>query len=146
MCQISPNDVIGTTSACAENTQDKELNTGLNRNYLRVRGEYSKRKYLNWPVAELPPRARRIRWDKLTRVHEKGTTSACAENTFLCLVVVLGPGNYLRVRGEYGRNSKGSSLPRELPPRARRIPFPHHCRLPKLGTTSACAENTVESA
>jgi len=31
----------------------------------------------------------------------------------------------------------------ELPPRARRIPNPKECPMPRLGTTSACAENTV---
>ena len=50
----------GTTSACAENTRVPRLLRALDRNYLRVRGEYpriSKIKSLAW---ELPPRARRI--------------------------------------------------------------------------------------
>ena len=32
----------GTTSACAENTQHIQVFQGLNRNYLRMRGEYPK--------------------------------------------------------------------------------------------------------
>jgi len=31
-----------------------------------------------------------------------GTTSACAENTFLCFLSPRRSWNYLRVRGEYG--------------------------------------------
>ena len=34
----------------------------------------------------------------------------------------------------------------ELPPRARRIHFPHTHKLPLRGTTSACAENTLSFA
>ena len=34
----------------------------------------------------------------------------------------------------------------ELPPRARRIHFPHTHKLPLRGTTSACAENTLKRA
>ena len=50
---------------------------------------------------ELPPRARRIL--RITEGKPKvgGTTSACAENTMGYRLSDLGPGNYLRVRGEY---------------------------------------------
>ena len=53
--------IVGTTSACAENTPAGQSQMGKTRNYLRVRGEY-------WVMVseintnlELPPRARRIR-------------------------------------------------------------------------------------
>ena len=52
--------IMGTTSACAENTRNPERRKQKTRNYLRVRGEYI---YLIGNVnsdLELPPRARRI--------------------------------------------------------------------------------------
>ena len=72
-----------------------------------------------------------------------GTTSACAENTRTLPVKWCGWRNYLRVRGEYPRPQQFPNDSRELPPRARRI-----LRLAPLirlsyGTTSACAENTM---
>ena len=51
--------------------------------------------------------------------------------------------NYLRVRGEYHTGKQFSPTERELPPRARRIHFSPVRLIPNLGTTSACAENTV---
>ena len=54
--------------------------------------------------------------------------------------------NYLRVRGEYRLMPDGFSKVEELPPRARRIqlvPVPQRSR---VGTTSACAENTQTGA
>ena len=91
----------GTTSACAENTDSPVPFTSTIWNYLRVRGEYS----VLWPLPdaflELPPRARRIRLPRLVPRLEKGTTSACAENTARPGGVRSLPGNYLRVRGEY---------------------------------------------
>ena len=71
-----------------------------------------------------------------------GTTSAYAENTLQGRWRGNGPGNYLRVRGEYSRVSATPPALVELPPRTRRIlgveGFQHHFR----GTTSAYAENT----
>ena len=54
--------------------------------------------------------------------------------------------NYLRVRGEYCGCASTTPVRSELPPRARRIR--HHARneLFRQGTTSACAENTVEKS
>ena len=112
------------------------------RNYLRVRGEYNygpDRLFLN---KELPPRARRIRDQLYLAATNRGTTSACAENTPLIVQCGLPRRNYLRVRGEYADIMERSIRALELPPRARRIRgddagvdhFP--------GTTSACAENT----
>ena len=52
--------LMGTTSACAENTEGGITGRDLVRNYLRVRGEYRRK---SWPpifARELPPRARRI--------------------------------------------------------------------------------------
>ena len=50
----------GTTSACAENTDFPWDSTDVNRNYLRVRGEYSMLTQHGKTNGELPPRARRI--------------------------------------------------------------------------------------
>ena len=46
------------------------------------------------------------------------------------------------MRGEYENTQKPPNMQVELPPRARRIPNPVDNILQKLGTTSACAENT----
>ena len=54
-------------------------------------------------------------------------------------------GNYLRVRGEYTPNYTHRPNPKELPPRARRIPVSVTCDIIHPGTTSACAENTAEN-
>ena len=52
--------VVGTTSACAENTTTyTTMKIGLG-NYLRVRGEYPAAPSPLPPNVELPPRARRI--------------------------------------------------------------------------------------
>ena len=51
---------IGTTSACAENTQQARRNTTRTWNYLRVRGEYVNCSPGATRCMELPPRARRI--------------------------------------------------------------------------------------
>ena len=53
------------------------------------------------------------------------------------------PGNYLRVRGEYVLVALTGGLVTELPPRARRIPWDCSGIWSGIGTTSACAENTV---
>ena len=53
--------VLGTTSACAENTQKSARNLRLPGNYLRVRGEYRLAGCGFPDQGELPPRARRIR-------------------------------------------------------------------------------------
>ncbi len=58
--QIHKQGPKGTTSACAENTARLNLRLRLLRNYLRVRGEYSLLCFALYPLAELPPRARRI--------------------------------------------------------------------------------------
>ena len=53
-----------------------------------------------------------------------GTTSACAENTDLHGATSISLGNYLRVRGEYRHGGEYHRHIGELPPRARRIPYP----------------------
>ena len=132
----------GTTSACAENTAGASRKLYGVWNYLRVRGEYCPGPKVARRRLELPPRARRIPFDRVCYLSISGTTSACAENTSVMCGFVIKGWNYLRVRGEYGADFKPSRLIWELPPRARRIqaieqPFDHiH------GTTSACAENT----
>ena len=51
----------GTTSACAENTVTLQHQRQVQRNYLRVRGEYGGGLKITASSRELPPRARRIR-------------------------------------------------------------------------------------
>ena len=113
------------------------------RNYLRVRGEYPLDAQLSTSSWELPPRARRIRGDDAGVDHFTGTTSACAENTARPRCETDNNWNYLRVRGEYTPHRGIPIFSMELPPRARRIPVhPVFSRL-GIGTTSACAENTI---
>ena len=50
---------------------------------------------------ELPPRARRIPLEDISKENIKGTTSACAENTYQQQHPHDQTRNYLRVRGEY---------------------------------------------
>ena len=73
--------VVGTTSACAENTVEMIKNHRGGGNYLRVRGEYLSSFCYMFFESELPPRARRIRFEDATEGSTEGTTSACAENT-----------------------------------------------------------------
>ena len=134
--------VDGTTSACAENTNFHLIDILSTRNYLRVRGEYPSSAYNNRETTELPPRARRIPARIMQANISLGTTSACAENTPAPWASIWNPWNYLRVRGEYPWNIPPAIYWPELPPRARRIPGPAAVRAPRLGTTSACAENT----
>ena len=133
----------GTTSACAENTGNQPQSSRQNRNYLRVRGEYPSTSPPWSGVQELPPRARRIPFSTKYSITVPGTTSACAENTTGVPHLCSGPGNYLRVRGEYAAQTQKILILMELPPRARRI-LSIRCHLPiQTGTTSACAENTL---
>ena len=71
----------GTTSACAENTAQGLTSPPWKRNYLRVRGEYSRAVSRAARATELPPRARRILVQVVSLFAVDGTTSACAENT-----------------------------------------------------------------
>ena len=114
--------IQGTTSACAENTATRRGTAPVSGNYLRVRGEYAWHAGVGDYPGELPPRARRILHVIMPKPHRNGTTSACAENTWIILPT--------------------PKHPRELPPRARRIRHLCHLLLPRHGTTSACAENT----
>ena len=111
----------GTTSACAENTPKEWGIRAPHGNYLRVRGEYWESFSGFNRSMELPPRARRIRKILVGVGFPRGTTSACAENTRLRVIHHLAPGNYLRVRGEYGVGVAWVYAFWELPPRARRI-------------------------
>ena len=134
--------LVGTTSACAENTAGAVRHARAAGNYLRVRGEYR----MWWRVAsvrrELPPRARRILVYRHAPNLGEGTTSACAENTRIKHITYYATRNYLRVRGEYGHPTAGTALLQELPPRARRILHATLSQGKHRGTTSACAENT----
>ena len=140
---VIPVDSLGTTSAYAENTSGRRLRTRLTRNYLRVRGEYGFHRFHPIRIVELPPRTRRIQI--IIRRHKLpwGTTSAYAENTPDTFASRNIPGNYLRVRGEYGPFTGSTCTNTELPPRTRRI----RCLLvtggDTHGTTSAYAENTL---
>ena len=94
---------------------------------------------------ELPPRARRIPLSTMWSPPTPGTTSACAENTYPARLLAGCRGNYLRVRGEYRFCAIAPARNWELPPRARRIPNCPSWLPPTLGTTSACAENTLRN-
>ena len=115
----------GTTSACAENTMPIQPNPNHYGNYLRVRGEYMCITVCGAAMWELPPRARRIPPTGVGRGIDRGTTSACAENTDFFPFSPAKKGNYLRVRGEYPPFDLLIWVARELPPRARRIHFTH---------------------
>ena len=52
--------ILGTTSACAENTILHAPFDWAIGNYLRVRGEYKRLEAAEKNLEELPPRARRI--------------------------------------------------------------------------------------
>ena len=133
----------GTTSACAENTNRPQRTGRGTRNYLRVRGEYCAPVQWSHLRLELPPRARRILMSLSSRGTVIGTTSACAENTNGIPLTTLTWGNYLRVRGEYVASCCSFRERLELPPRTRRI-LRRACSSSHVhGTTSACAENTI---
>ena len=93
--------VLGTTSACAENTSGLVVWSRSCWNYLRVRGEYATSTSRKSARAELPPRARRILECPEDYTDAEGTTSACAENTVMQMMARMWIRNYLRVRGEY---------------------------------------------
>ena len=93
-------------------------------------------------LSELPPRARRIPPPRNNWSLRSGTTSACAENTKASTHLGEPSWNYLRVRGEYFPAFVAALFTGELPPRARRIPHNLINDQLRLGTTSACAENT----
>ena len=120
--QMSARAMIGTTSACAENTTARPCILVVDGNYLRVRGEYRKSRMIFCKILELPPRARRIHSAVWLTLRMLGTTSVCAENTGLAHVPACQIGNYLRVRGEYRSLTFPAKNGMELPPRARRIP------------------------
>ena len=92
---------------------------------------------------ELPPRARRIRSGFDCDLGLTGTTSACAENTDIRSEKSPCGWNYLRVRGEYPPGRRWEWAWIELPPRARRIQWEGWLQIGRDGTTSACAENTL---
>ena len=133
----------GTTSACAENTVCVLLGCLYGWNYLRVRGEYPTHATRQVPQSELPPRARRIPPCKSWGRPNRGTTSACAENTQFKQTTPPPRWNYLRVRGEYDSLGVEWIIYTELPPRARRILLNIEHKTKLRGTTSACAENTI---
>ena len=137
-----PNNQLGTTSACAENTFQIVIHDTEAGNYLRVRGEYQKPCSPPMALWELPPRARRIQVAAGGPNNQLGTTSACAENTFQIVIHDTEAGNYLRVRGEYQKPCSPPMALWELPPRARRIRRKTFLIISSGGTTSACAENT----
>ena len=105
LAKWADDEVVGTTSACAENTRVVGCPPGELRNYLRVRGEYVASCRSLVPARELPPRARRILFSQIVASEIPGTTSACAENTGVMLSRIFGWWNYLRVRGEYANSN-----------------------------------------
>ena len=135
----------GTTSAHAENTRRATGPRGGSWNYLRARGEYDLLQNIINRIRELPPRTRRIRLAGLACKPQRGTTSAHAENTPPGFVTEPVQRNYLRARGEYSPEWYSRTIPRELPPRTRRIPAWAAWMIVRHGTTSAHAENTPSS-
>ena len=113
---------LGTTSAYAENTGVSAHARQLDRNYLRVRGEYATPPWGRMPPWELPPRTRRIHRVCYLSIGGSGTTSAYAENTKSTI--------------------KAPRCDLELPPRTRRIQQQTISNDFHPGTTSAYAENT----
>ena len=111
-----------------------------------MRGEYADDAACGKRPGELPPRARRIHIIARTQLPHEGTTSACAENTRQTLGLPEANWNYLRVRGEYILSGIAYSVEEELPPRARRILGKSTTAVVAGGTTSACAENTVNQS
>ena len=109
-----------------------------------MRGEYWSVKPSRPVSRELPPRARRILGVGGGDELQIGTTSACAENTGNGFPGAIHFWNYLRVRGEYVERLRGDGCRKELPPRARRIRVIFFQQSVNPGTTSACAENTVD--
>ena len=116
-----PEDEMGTTSACAENTAHPVFPAPPARNYLRVRGEYCTIIAVALSNPELPPRTRRILHFIVPKPHGNGTTSAYAENTRRLRSRPRVGWNYLRVRGEYRSTKSWVVHHEELPPRTRRI-------------------------
>ena len=112
-------------------------------NYLRMRGEYPGTARIISTAQELPPHARRIRRVERRHGWEIGTTSACAENTIHGGEIRRLARNYLRMRGEYISPLDSTGIFGELPPHARRIPTGKSKLMTTMGTTSACAENTI---
>ena len=110
-----------------------------------MRGEYSKAKALGGYHWELPPHARRIPRAIITKRSVHGTTSACAENTPRSSKCDPAHRNYLRMRGEYIRSTVSVPYSSELPPHARRIRTFLQASVVDFGTTSACAENTIQT-
>ena len=133
----------GTTSAHAENTFKKKSQLKRPWNYLRARGEYAGEIKIHHSTKELPPRTRRIPVKISKGLRRVGTTSAHAENTSPPENCSPPERNYLRARGEYAGQRAEKALTEELPPRARRIPPRNEHPSHALGTTSACAENTL---
>ena len=86
-----------------------------------MRGEYELFQTQHVGRSELPPRARRIPASVVAVACDRGTTSACAENTMSMGFISIARRNYLRVRGEYLPGVVWWCLGLELPPRARRI-------------------------
>ncbi len=135
--------ITGTTSACAENTLVGFAPAPRGWNYLRVRGEYRPFETAPTSTRELPPHTWRIRGVDFHHHIKNGTTSACAENTGPARFSLICRRNYLRVRGEYTPGANRCPPRRELPPRARRIRTNLNAVFALIGTTSACAENTL---
>ena len=129
----------------AENTGHRWWSRHGSRNYLRIRGEYLHDFNGAFADVELPPHARRIQGFLFTVDVVAGTTSACAENTTSRAGILLMVGNYLRMRGEYPTHATRQVPQSELPPHARRIPSTAGPFSTAIGTTSACAENTIVS-
>ena len=134
--------ILGITSACAEKRSRRRSSLRPPRNYLRMRGEESKRAFCGYSMRELPPHARRRARLGAKGPPALGITSACAEKSYRRARGSCRPGNYLRMRGEEFHLIVKHPIPQELPPHARRRDVIYTDGKSEERITSACAEKS----
>ena len=133
---------FGITSACAEQTICVYRLSMSVVDHLRVCGADIGRSAMARTWWGSPPRVRSRRGEGHSGQVAVGITSACAEQTSCCRVVVVLRGDHLRVCGadiadDMDENGLGGSPPRVRSRRARSA-----CGSCRSGITSACAEQT----
>ena len=138
--------ILGITSACAEKRSRRRSSLRPPRNYLRMRGEESKRAFCGYSMRELPPHARRRARLGAKGPPALGITSACAEKSYRRARGSCRPGNYLRMRGEEFHLIVKHPIPQELPPHARRRDVIYTDGKSEERITSACAEKRPTGA
>ena len=114
--------LLGITSACAENTISFKLSSVLAGNHLRMCGEHDGLMTDETDFTGSPPHVRRTLRPRRRPCQSTGITSACAENTVKCELVL--------------------KIHRGSPPHVRRTRKQGVKIRLRQGITSACAENT----